>query len=348
MPKVTVLMPVYNGEKYLRQAIDSILSQTFSDFNFLIIDDGSSDKSREIIQSYQDTFPKVKLLSNPQNIGLMASLNKGIKEIGSTYIARMDADDVAFPCRLEKQIQFLEEHPNISVLGTNMIVVDENLNFLEKQCLPSKSLQIKWNLYFGCCIAHPTVMMRRSILFDIGVYNENFKNTEAEDYELWLRATKKYEFYNLVQPLLYYRIHTSNMSISLKNNRDKSSIELLKYYISQLIDEIPEYSSVAAVCFKTDNYNSIQSYYLMQKMYQKFVVKNQLTSWREIRSLRIDMYNKLLGIIRRDKNYKRKFDVLIKIIQIDPFMTIFLLLTRFNKMFTFLYFTILKLCKKFL
>ena len=203
MPKVTVLMPVYNGEKYLRQAIDSILSQTFSDFNFLIIDDGSSDKSREIIQSYQDTFPKVKLLSNPQNIGLMASLNKGIKEIGSTYIARMDADDVAFPCRLEKQIQFLEEHPNISVLGTNMIVVDENLNFLEKQCLPSKSLQIKWNLYFGCCIAHPTVMMRRSILFDIGVYNENFKNTEAEDYELWLRATKKYEFYNLVQPLLY-------------------------------------------------------------------------------------------------------------------------------------------------
>ncbi|HKQ33129.1 MAG TPA: glycosyltransferase family A protein, partial [Thermodesulfobacteriota bacterium] len=115
-PKVTVLMTVYNGEKFLNEAIDGILNQTFRDFEFLIINDGSTDGSREIIKSYKD--PRINLVDNESNIGLTASLNRGLSLAGGEYIARQDADDISLPERLEKQISILERNPDIALLGS--------------------------------------------------------------------------------------------------------------------------------------------------------------------------------------------------------------------------------------
>jgi len=115
-PKVTVLMPVYNGEKYLNEAIDSILGQTFKDFKFLIINDGSTDGTADILKSYKDS--RIKVTNNEKNIGLTKSLNKGLKMAKSEYIARMDADDISLPTRLQKQVEFMDSHPKVGVCGT--------------------------------------------------------------------------------------------------------------------------------------------------------------------------------------------------------------------------------------
>jgi glycosyltransferase involved in cell wall biosynthesis len=121
-PKVTVLMSVYNGEEHLREAIDSILNQTYKNFEFLIIDDGSTDGSVNIIRSYLD--PRIRLIKNKKNIGITRSLNKGLKLARGEYIARMDDDDIAFPERLEKQVRFLNEHVNVGLVGGSDITIN--------------------------------------------------------------------------------------------------------------------------------------------------------------------------------------------------------------------------------
>ncbi len=122
-PKVTVLLPVYNGARFLRQAIDSVLSQTWKDFELLVVNDGSTDGTAAILESYSD--PRIRILSNVQNIGLTLSLNKGLQSARGEYIARIDADDIALPIRLEKQVSYLDQHPEVGLVATGVKVIDE-------------------------------------------------------------------------------------------------------------------------------------------------------------------------------------------------------------------------------
>lgn len=329
-PKITVLMPVYNGDKYLRESIDSILNQTFTNFEFIIIDDGSTDKSPEIIDFYAKKDSRIKFLSNLRNFGLIYTLNRGIQEAKTNYIARMDQDDVSLPYRFEKQVQFLNQNPKISVLGTSIILFDENLNIIRKLILPSESFLIKWSLCFFSPLAHPTVMFRRSMLLEVGTYNMKFKH--VEDYELWLRSSAKYDFHNLDEALLHYRLHTSNISVFFKKEQDKAFLSLASDYVSRLIDKHVESDVIAMLSFRSDIYNSEKSYLVIQDIYRHFIKKNAMHDQGKETIIRMDMYDKMLGIIKRDKNNKRRIAILLKMLKIDFFLILSLLLAKIIKL----------------
>lgn len=207
-PIVTVLMPVHNGEKYLRESIESILNQTFSDFIFLIIDDGSTDKSAYIIKSYNDK--RIKLLINEKNIGISKTLNIGIDNAHTKYIARMDQDDISLPNRIEEQINFMEAHPEIGICGTWMTAFnDKKQEVLKKR--PVKNNDIKAMLLFHNPIAHPTVMMRRDVLYKNNLRYDPLYDG-LEDYDLWERMSVVTKMENMPKPLLLYRLHPTQLS----------------------------------------------------------------------------------------------------------------------------------------
>lgn len=206
-PVVSVVMSVYNGEKYLREAIDSVLNQTFSDFEFIIINDGSSDKSLSIIQSYNDK--RIVLIDNDGNKGLIFSLNKGLEIAKGKYIARMDADDINLPERFKKQVDFLESNTSIGVLGCDYISFAENSSQIVKSI--HDKFKIKSFLLFTATMCHPTLMLRKQILVDNNLnYSENAKH--VEDYDLWCRLVLLTDFCNLNELLFKYRDHASQVS----------------------------------------------------------------------------------------------------------------------------------------
>jgi len=206
-PRITVLMPVYKGEKFLRQAIESILNQTFSAFEFLIINDGSGDRSVEIVESCRD--PRIRLVHNQGNLGLIATLNRGLERARGEYIARMDCDDVSHPQRLERQVAFLDTHPDIGVCGTWF-----------RKCGGHAGKIIRWEtepeavraaMLFACPLAHPTVMLRReSFLARQLRYDRDYPH--AEDYDLWRRAMQHMALANLPEVLLDYRVHPGQVT----------------------------------------------------------------------------------------------------------------------------------------
>lgn len=201
MMKVTVLMPVYNGAKYLREAIESILNQTFSDFEFLIMNDGSTDESVTIINSYHD--PRICLAHNERNLGLIHTLNRGMERAGGEYIARMDCDDISLPDRLSKQVALMERHPEIGVCGTWIQYFMGRDDIIR---LPVNHHEIKASLPTVCPIAHPTAMLRTSLVKNNGLYYSH-DYPHAEDYEMWFRAAEITHLANIPEILLKYRIH---------------------------------------------------------------------------------------------------------------------------------------------
>lgn len=201
-PKITVLMPVYNGEKFLREAIESILNQTFTDFELLIINDGSTDKSVEIIESYKD--PRIRLLHNEKNKGLIYSLNRGIDLASGEYIARMDCDDISLPKRLEKQVAFMDAHPDVGASGTWIKKFGNSGS--KVLFFPIKTEYIKCGFLFNCMLPHPSVMIRKKLFLRNNLYYDPAYNN-AEDYELWVRCQKYFPLQNIGKILLLYRLH---------------------------------------------------------------------------------------------------------------------------------------------
>lgn len=237
-PLVTVLMPVYNGEKYLKEAIKSILNQTFRDFEFLIIDDGSIDKSAEIIASFNDT--RIRLERNEANLGLIKTLNKGFRLSKGKYIARMDCDDISLPKRLSAQANFMEKHPEIGVCGSWVKIVGLKQSFISKY--PQNHEEARAYLLFNTPFAHPAVIIRKEIIEKYQLeYDENYKH--AEDYELWSRIIEHTKISNIPKVLLRYRMHPE--SVSKKNssiqaeNSNKIRLRLLKKLnITPTIEEL--------------------------------------------------------------------------------------------------------------
>ncbi|MCI5207526.1 MAG: glycosyltransferase [Candidatus Electrothrix sp. ATG2] len=207
-PKVTVLMAVYNGEEFLREAVDSILEQTFSDFEFLIVDDGSTDDSTVIIESYRDH--RIRLVSNKKNIGLTKSLNKGLHLSQGTYIARMDADEISMPNRIAKQVSFLDDNQEIGCCGTLTRIFGEHDG---EWRYPLDHDRIKVDLLFHSCLVHASVMLRKEVLKKHNIiYDENCRY--AQDYELWVRLSKVTRLANIDAYLLLHRLHDSSIGSS--------------------------------------------------------------------------------------------------------------------------------------
>lgn len=204
-PKVTVLMPVYNGEKYLRPAIDSILRQSHKDFEFLLIDDGSTDASPDICGSYRDS--RIRLVSNQRNLGLIATLNRGLELAGGEYVARMDCDDVSLPQRLERQVDFMDRNPEVGISGTWF----EKLSGRKREIVrpPFDDPTIRFFLVFDNIFLHSSMFLRRAFLNTHGLrYHPDYKYTE--DFELWVRCADHTRLANLPEVLVRYRYHPEN------------------------------------------------------------------------------------------------------------------------------------------
>ena len=202
-PQISILLPVKNGASVLAEAIDSLLRQTFPDWELLAIDDGSTDSTAELIAGYSDK--RIRLIKNDRNIGVAASLNRAEAISAGEYIARMDADDIALPERLAQQYQFLESHPNVALCGT---AVETFGGFEEVYQLPRQHSDIRALLFLQPSLMHPTVMWRRKSFREKDLHYQENPPT-AEDYELWVRATEKVQFANLPQILLRYRVDQS-------------------------------------------------------------------------------------------------------------------------------------------
>lgn len=205
---VTVLLPVYNGEKYLREAIDSILTQTYTDFEFLIINDGSTDRTEEIILSYTD--PRIVYVKNEQNIRLIATLNKGLKLAKGKYIARMDADDISLPHRLEKQVAYMEEHTWVGLCGSYIQTLEAGTEYVI--AYETDSDMIKFKLLFDTHFPHPAAMLRKSVLDEHNLEYEQ-KYIHAEDYVLWNRMAMHTGLHNIPEVLVWKRSHEGQVSI---------------------------------------------------------------------------------------------------------------------------------------
>src|ERR1035437_9636183 len=190
-PVISVLMPVYNAEPYLKEAIESVLNQSFRDFELLLIDDASTDKSVEIIKSYHDN--RIVLLQKPINSGYNDSLNMAIPFAKGEYIARMDADDLSLDNRFLKQYNYMEQHPDILVLGTMLKVIGADFS---NKYHPITYDQVKLFSLMGSPVAHPTVFIRRSVFDTYNLkYDRNFE--PAEDYDLWSRILEIGKIENL-------------------------------------------------------------------------------------------------------------------------------------------------------
>lgn len=210
MPEVTVLMAVHNAAPFLREAIDSVLCQTFKDFEFLIIDDGSTDATGEILAAYID--PRIRVVRLVKNSGLVAALNLGIDESRSELIARMDGDDICEPQRLELQVAFLRRHPQVLLLGTGLVRISADGRPFERVVNPTDDAVLQERLLDGSQFCHPSVMMRTDVVRRLGGYRDVGKGP-AEDYDLWLRIAEQGQVANLPEVLLRYRIHESQTSV---------------------------------------------------------------------------------------------------------------------------------------
>jgi len=205
MLTVSVIMPVYNGEAFLAESVQSILDQTFTDLELLIIDDGSLDSSVNIVQSYDDT--RIRLIQNKKNMGLEYSLNLGLKEARGKYLARMDADDISLPERLEKQVSFMDANPDVSVCGTwaeTFGVVNQIWKY------PLTHEEITCWLLFGSVLVHPSVIIRKGAVTEAAdIYDEGF--SKAEDYYLWVKLSRKVRFANIGEVLIRYRVQEESL-----------------------------------------------------------------------------------------------------------------------------------------
>ncbi len=203
-PKLSVVMPVFNSEKYLKQSVKSVLNQTYKDFEFIIINDGSTDKTLSIIKTFKDS--RIKIISNKKNLGVAKSLNLGLKKSKGEYVARFDGDDISFPDRFETQVNFLNKNKEYVLVGSQADLIDGKGNLIRKTSLPESDLKIRNKIIFRNPIIHPSVMFRKNVVFYLKGYREIFNG--AEDYDLWFRLLKFGKFKNFSTPLIKRRWHS--------------------------------------------------------------------------------------------------------------------------------------------
>jgi glycosyltransferase involved in cell wall biosynthesis len=233
-PKVSILMSVYNGSSYLQESIESILNQTFTDFEFIIIEDCSTDNSAEIITDYAEQDKRIIIIINQENIGLTKSLNKGLKIARGEYIARQDADDISLPYRLEKETLLLERNSDIGLVSCNLELIDSQGNSIGKHqrtCDPD--LVSLYLLFYNRLAGHSQVMFRRQLAIELGGYDETRRY--SQDYEFWSRIMGVSKIAILPEFLLKQRRHSESISASKSLEQKKYSLAQSKQNIEHLI-----------------------------------------------------------------------------------------------------------------
>ena len=314
---ISVLMPVYNGEKYLAEAIDSILNQSFGNFELLILlEYGSNEESKKIIASYNDD--RIRVIENSERLGLPLSLNKGIELAEGKYIARMDSDDISLKNRFKIQYDFLEEHPEISLCGSSIKINGKGRKLLAFETAEA----IKFGAYFECMFHHPTVMWRKEDFIKENLYYKNLP--QSEDYELWTRVVCCLKVVNINKVLLKYRAHNGNKSVLGKNELNQIDIEIKRFYwnkngldydncfgnSSQIGDIITnsqyiDLFRIKCVADKTKEFKE------KKKIIQRYVLTNLLS-----RGYGRKQMEEIIKVVGLDKFFVQKWDCLYMIYRI--------------------------------
>jgi len=209
-PRVSVVLAVRDGALYLPRAVESILGQTLRELELIAVDDGSSDATPELLRRAESADPRVRVLRQAP-AGLVAALNRGCAAAAAPYLARMDADDIAFPDRLARQAEFLDHHPGAALVGSAVVRIDAAGREVKRTVCPTTHAEIVSELERYNCFTHSTIMMRADRLAAVGGYRAAYLH--AEDYDLWLRLAERGELANLSDPLLYYRVYPDQVSI---------------------------------------------------------------------------------------------------------------------------------------
>lgn len=230
---ISVLMPVYNGcrdgkETFFRQSIESILNQTFENFEFVIVDDGSNDATPAVLKEYASRDKRIRVVTNPTNLKIMRALNIGLGHCESPYIARQDADDISTVTRLEIQKKFLDDRPETILCGTGMYVIDEGNHLVMEINHPCNYQVLKNALKNGCFVVHGSVMFRRDPVLLLGGYSTEDQYIHAEDYELWIRLAAKHVIENIPNRILYFhRDHKNKIGNVFKAQQEAATRRIM-------------------------------------------------------------------------------------------------------------------------
>jgi glycosyltransferase involved in cell wall biosynthesis len=233
VPKISVITTVFNCERFIRQSLESILNQTFRDFEYIVVNDGSTDNTLQKIREIASADDRIILIDNKTNIGRVKSLNTALENVKSSYIAIQDADDISLPERLEKQYNFLENNKDYVLAGANIIVMDEFENFISKPERPIENDEAKFSLLFRCTFANPSIMFRKKVIDENNIkYEDNF--IHAEDFRIITLISRHGKVYNLKEPLVKYRKHSFNNSMVNFDILNSGSIIIVKENLAGL------------------------------------------------------------------------------------------------------------------
>lgn len=302
---LSVLMPVHNSEKFLSEAITSILTQTHEHFEFIIINDGSTDDSDKIVRSFND--PRINYIENKVNKGIVNALNQGLQLCKGKYVARMDSDDISTSNRLEKQLAFLENNPNYKLCGSNAITIRVDGLQLIPINRPLNFEKIRVFNFFRNAFIHPSIMAETILFKQIG-YDENYKY--AEDYLSFSKFTMSCEVANLKERLLLYRIHDESTTASKKAQMIASELKTIKYLLSFLFEEVSEKSLLIHHSFLRPKKNQFSANEIEQHLEDISLannIKNVFNQRYLAKQLQQEWYNYLMR-----ESYKSPLTLFIK------------------------------------
>jgi len=293
-PQISVIMPVYNAGKYIKAAINSILNQTFTDFEFIIIDDCSEDNSVEIIKSFED--PRIKLYERPR-LGISEQLNFGIKNSNAELIARMDADDISLPDRLETQFKYLKGNKDLGLVGCNVSFIDNNDKKIIEKYYPEKNNEIEYMMPILTSVCHAASLTYKSVIIKVGEYTNSYEY--AEDQDLFLRMLfSGVKMYNIQKALYCYRIANNLINASKIETQKKSSYKIGKNYLTKIYFNNNNYYDF---CFRS----ALLEYYYGDINYARGLLiqtikKNPWKFYRVLRYLVISLLgNKVIKRLRK-------------------------------------------------
>ncbi len=298
-------MSVYNGAQYLQKSLNSVLQQTYKDFEFIIVNDASTDETSAILNQIAHKEPRIEIINNEENLGLTNSLNKGLAIAKGEYIARMDADDISLPNRLHTQVNFLEQSPEVGLIGSAYHIIDKDDNFVTTNQEPLSHTELAWKLHFRNAFCHSSVMFRKKVLNIVGLYNPDYRQTQ--DYELWARIARVSVVKNTSEPLIKFRQHGSSITQTqtLKQQRNAENVskrelqltyhyanekqfkECLSKFYPKLPHPLPDKSLKALIhlfklLFIFKNLPSIQKYdysRILKGYYDRFAEVTNASEW---------------------------------------------------------------------
>ncbi len=286
-PFVSVLLPVYNGEKYLKDCIDSVLNQTYSDFEFVILDDGSFDSTESIISNYTDS--RIRYIKNQHNLKLIATLNKAIELCEGKYIARIDADDLMHPNRLQKQVYFLETNVEYVLVGSAVRLIKEGV---EEESIRyyTEHDDIVFSMLFYCSFIHPSLLIRKSIINENKLYFDS-DFIHAEDYELWTRIVTFGKVANLPEKLTSYRIHSEQISQQHIEYQKKQMLLIRNKFLNKKLTDFSDLEK--DILFGNQSTSNLR-YFL--KVLNKFESNSSFQGGAKLRYIYKQAKNKILTI----------------------------------------------------